>query len=142
MKKGREGPGRCSLCKLEAETNFHLGVECPFTQSVWLNIEEKLRIKNLWSGDSVINCMKTRCLNMEVKNIISLPIIVLWFIWKAINQSCFEDNTLLPSQVSLFSLGLLNSFSQDNLVVKIISVVVENIDKSYPWGYFDGSRAW
>ena len=80
MKKGREGPGRCPLCKMEAETNFHLGVTCPFTQSVWLNIEEKLRIKNLWSGDSVINCMKTRCLNMEVKNIISLPIIVLWFI--------------------------------------------------------------
>ena len=82
MKKGREGPGRCSLCKLEDETNFHLGVEYPFTQSVWLNIEEKLRIKNLWSGDSIINCMKTWCLNMEVKNIISLPIIVLWFIWK------------------------------------------------------------
>ena len=26
VKKGREGPGRCSLCKLEAESNFHLGV--------------------------------------------------------------------------------------------------------------------
>ena len=111
MKKGREGPGRCPLCKLEDETDFHLGLTCPFIQSVWLNIEEKLRIRNLWNGDSVINCMKNWCLNMEVKNIISLPIIVLWFIWKARNQSCFEDITLLPSQVSLFSLGLLNSFS-------------------------------
>ena len=52
----------------------------PSHRSVWLNIEDKLRIKNLWNGDSVINCTKTWCLNMEVKNIISLPIIVLWFI--------------------------------------------------------------
>ena len=33
----------------------------------------------------------------------------------------------------------MNSFSQNNLVVKIRSVVVEIINKSYPWGYFDGS---
>ena len=81
VKKGREGPRRCPLCKLEDETNFHLGVTCPFTQSVWLNIEEKLRIKNLWNGDSFINCMKNWCLNVEIKNIIYLPIIVPWFIW-------------------------------------------------------------
>ena len=70
-----------------------------------------------------------------------LPIIVLWFIWKAQNQSFFEDHTLMPSQVSSFSLGLLRSFPQDNYVVKIRPVFVESIDKSYPWGYFDGSAA-
>ena len=31
VKKGKEGLGRCYLCKLDTETNFHLGVECPFT---------------------------------------------------------------------------------------------------------------
>ena len=51
--KGREGPGRCYLCKLECETNFHIGVECPFTQSVWLIIEDNLKLNNLWNGDSV-----------------------------------------------------------------------------------------
>ena len=43
------------------------------------------------------------------------------------------------SRVSLFSLGPMNSFSQNNLVVKIRSIDVEIIDKSLPWGYFDGS---
>ena len=70
---------------MDVESNFHLGVGCPFTKSVWLDLEDKLRIKNLWSGDSVIDCMKTWCINMEVKHIKYLPIIVMSFIWKAIN---------------------------------------------------------
>ena len=89
VKKGREGPSRFYLCKLDAETNFHLGVDCPFSQSVWLIIEDKLRIKNLWSEESVIDCMKTWCVNSEVTHIKYLPVIVLWFIWKAMNHSCF-----------------------------------------------------
>ena len=28
-RKGREGPGRCYLCKEDAESNTHLGVDCP-----------------------------------------------------------------------------------------------------------------
>ena len=35
----------------------------------------------------------------------------------------------------------MRSLPQDSLVVKIISFAVEDIDKSYPWGYFDGSSA-
>ena len=84
---GREGPGRCYLCKLDAESKFHLGVECPFTISVWFELESKLKVKNLWFGDLVISCLRNWCLNEEVKHIISLPIIVSWFIWKARNQS-------------------------------------------------------
>ena len=69
-----------------------------------------------------------------------LPIIALWFIWKARNLSCFEDTILLPSQVAIFNLSLLK-FPQDNLAVKIRIIAAEIIDKSYPWGYFDGSAA-
>ena len=29
VRKGKEGPGRCYLCKMDAESNFHLGVGCP-----------------------------------------------------------------------------------------------------------------
>ena len=45
--KGREGPGRCYLCKQDCESNFHIGVECPFTQSVWLLIADTLKLNNL-----------------------------------------------------------------------------------------------
>ena len=52
---------------MDIESNFHLGVDCPFTKSVWLDLEDKLNIRNLWSEDYVTACMKTWCLNMEVK---------------------------------------------------------------------------
>ena len=79
-RNGWEGPGRCYLCKMEAESNYHLGVDCPFTKSVWIEIESKLNIKNLWTGDSILSCMKNWCYIDKVKQIRSLPVIVTWVI--------------------------------------------------------------
>ena len=141
VRKGREGTGRCYLCKLNIETNLHLGVECPFTQCVWMNLEDILKLNNLWYGGIVSDFLKTWRLNMKVKHIKTLPIIVLWNIWKAINLVCFEDISMTPAQVSIISLGLMRSLPQDSLVVNIKFVGVEDIDKTYPWGYFDGSSA-
>ena len=78
---------------------------------------------------------------MKVNHIKTLPIIVLWNIWKARNLVCFEDISMTPAQVSIISLGLMRSLPHDSLIVNIRSVIVEDIDKSYPWGYFDGSFA-
>ena len=69
---------------------------------------------------------------MKVNHIKTLPIIVLWNIWKVENLVCFEDISMTPAQVSIISLGLLRSLPQDNLVVNIRSVAVEDIDKTYP----------
>ena len=73
----------------------------------------------------------------ELKHIRSLPIIVLWYIWKARNLCCFDDKVLSPYQVSSLCLGCLNSFPQDK-IIRIRQVEAEVIDKTYPWGYFDG----
>ena len=32
-RKGREGPGRCYLCKEDGDSNTHLGVDFPFDKS-------------------------------------------------------------------------------------------------------------
>ena len=87
VKKGKEGPGRCFLCKMDVESNYHIGVDCSFTQNVWLIIEDKLKWNNLWSRESVSECLKSWCLNSEVAHIKSLPVIVIWFIWKDRNLS-------------------------------------------------------
>ena len=134
--KGRAGPGWCYLCKMEGESNFHIGVECPFTHSVWLLIVGNLKLNDLWSGVSVSNCFRNWCLNMEAADFIPLPIIVLWFIWRARNLSCFEDLSLPPAQVSSFSLGMMGVFPQKSFVASIRTISVEVIDKTYAWGFF------
>ena len=113
-------------------------MECTFSRCVWSEFEANL-IHNLWTGNSVSSCLKNWCLKGEVKHTRSLPIMVLWFIWKAINKSYFDDLVLTPFHVASLSLGLLSSFHQDKIVVRIRPVVEEVIDKSYPWVYFDGS---
>ena len=77
VNKGREGPDRCFLCKMDVETNFHHGVDCSFTQIVCLIIEDKLNFKNLWSGESVSSFLELWCLNSEVAHIKSLLDIVV-----------------------------------------------------------------
>ena len=104
---------------MDVETNFHIGVECPFTRRVWSKIESKLKINNIWHGNLVTNCMKNWCHNVEVRHIRSLPVIVSWFIWKARNQCFFDDFNPLPYQVSSFCLGLLSSYPQDNTIMNI-----------------------
>ena len=71
----------------------------------------------------------------------SLPVIVLWFIWKARNLCCFEDIQPKTHVVTSLCLGLLNSYRLDNIVMNMRLVVNELIDKTSLWGYFDGSTA-
>ena len=134
--KGRAGLGRCYLCKVECESNHHVGVECPFTQSVWLLIADDLKLNNLWSGISVSDCFRNWCLNMEVANYKHFPIIVLWYIWRARNLSFFEDISLTPAQVSSYFLGLMKSLPHKNSAVFARIISVEVIDKTYAWGFF------
>ena len=90
-------------------------MECSFTRQVWKEIEAKLGVKNLWTGTSVAICLKNWVLKSELKHIRSLPIIVLWFMWKARNQCCFEDKVISPYLVSTFCLGCLKAFPQERL---------------------------
>lgn len=98
-----------------------------------------MQLNNLWRGESVEVCLKILCLNKDTNGIRSLPLIVLWFIWKSRNQSCFEDFLPLPSQISSICLGMLRSIPQGIISIKTRQVVMESIDISFPWGYFDGS---
>ena len=67
--------------------------------------------------------------------------IVFWFIWKAHNQCCFDEIQPKYFLVTSLCLSLLNAYPLDNRITNIRRVVIEQIDKSVPWGFFDGSTA-
>ena len=54
-------------------------------------------------------------------------------------MSCFEDLSLSPAQVCSFSLGMMKNIPQKQSMLSICNILVEVIDKTYAWGYFDGS---
>ena len=56
-------------------------------------------------------------------------------------QCCFDNLTTSSAQVSAFSLGLLSSYPLDTAVLNIRIITEEVIDKTKPWGFFDGSAS-
>ena len=96
-------------------------------------------MKNLWLGYSMEHCLKTEFSKEELKDVRYFPLHFLWFIWKARNQIFLEDHLPLPIQVSIQSLGVLRSIPHDLIFIKTRLVVEETIDKTFAWGYFDGS---
>ena len=70
-----------------------------------------------------------------------MPILVFWFIWKSRNRSCFDNLNTSLAQVSAFSLGLLSSYPLDTATLKVRIIIEEVIDKTKPWGFFDGSAS-
>ena len=50
-------------------------------------------------------------------------------------------NWVYNTKVSAFSLGLLSSYPLDTTALKIRIITEEVIDKSKPWGFFDGSAS-
>ena len=115
------------------------GVDCSYTKCVWLEIESKLQLENLWLGDYVEHYPKTWRSNKELKGIIYFPLIVLWFIWKARYLSCFEDYLPFPIHVSIQSLGVLRYIPHNLIFIKTRLMVEEIIGKCSPWSFFDGS---
>ena len=88
-----------------------------------------------------MSCLKNWVYNTKVQNIRSLPIIVFWFIWNSRNRCCFDNQNTSPAQVPTFSLGLLSSYPLDTSVLKTRIITEEVIDKTKPWGFFDGSAS-
>eukprot|EP00253_Pinus_taeda_P004311 PITA_04311 len=48
-----QGPGRCSLCKAEAETINHLFLTCPAAKNVWVEVGKLMNKKIEWVGENL-----------------------------------------------------------------------------------------
>jgi hypothetical protein len=59
--KGWSGPNRCILCKENSETSYHLFVSCIFTQQVWHQVTEALKLTIQWLGPSTSSCFSSWC---------------------------------------------------------------------------------
>jgi hypothetical protein len=111
QRRGFNGPGICTLCKMQTETTHHLFMECAFTVEVWRIINSAFNFSGNWIGISLIlsDCFKQWTFsNNEIP---TLPALICWYIWNERNQSIFEDN--IPSVKKVIHLTIISL--RDNL---------------------------
>ena len=75
----------------------------------------------------------------SLKKFDSLPTVVSWGIWIHRNHSIFEDKVATPQLVASNLVAIANHFLTTQKSPRNRIPVQEVIDKTYPWGYFDGA---
>eukprot|EP00253_Pinus_taeda_P007926 PITA_07926 len=103
IKRGFQGPSRCSLCNGEAENQEHLLNRCPFAEHIW----EKIRglfgktMRDQTNISLTIRQWGTGQFQSKViRRIWSLAIgFAIWFIWKERNKRIFRGQNSRPEKV-------------------------------------------
>eukprot|EP00253_Pinus_taeda_P016842 PITA_16842 len=88
QRKGWSGPGRCSLCLLDSESNLHLFFQCPITTSIWYDLSFSFGFPHL-SFSSVQDGIRWwSCQSVLWRSLFAHS---CWLIWKWRNASIFQD---------------------------------------------------
>ncbi|XP_020596218.1 uncharacterized protein LOC110036174 [Phalaenopsis equestris] len=94
--KGLKGPSRCHLCNNDQESSDHFFFSCRFARDVWKNLTSKFNINLINVGKGNI---KDNLKDWQKINLMSLPFIVVWFLWNARNKVKHEDMGINPDSV-------------------------------------------
>ena len=100
MRKGFNGPSRCSLCMNHHETIDHLLDACPFTSQLWDLVAGDFRRTNRVKGNITETLKKWTDYPFE-SNILNqlwnfTPGFVLWSTWKERNSRIFKNTSSSP----------------------------------------------
>lgn len=68
-----------------------------------------------------------------------LPLLVIWGVWLAWNNLIFQDKPCTPEVTCVMALGIYKSFPLHIRVERQRVSLDIVIDKSKPWGFFDGA---
>lgn len=103
------GPGRCTLCKSEAESINHLFLKCPKTLKIWGETGNLLNKQLEWEGDNVQEAWKKWWQLYPNGNMHNLPLIISWGVWIARNRSIFQDKETPVTITTIQSISIYSS---------------------------------
>jgi hypothetical protein len=129
----------CMLCRNDCETNVHLFVHFPYSQSREKKSKNLTGVDNVWLDNTIEECLRAWFQKKEPSNFRAITCLVLWGIWLAWNSTIFEDEFIPYFQVygQIYALGQ-KCITQD--VEKIPRQIQEvQIDRSFCWSFFDGA---
>ena len=91
-----------------------------------------------WAGENFEHALGRWTNDRSLLAFKSLLAIVCWGIWIHRNCSIFKDKVMTPHLIAANFVAIANHFVVIQKPPRIRLLVQEVIDKSYPWGYFDG----
>lgn len=138
MRRGFHGPSICCLCKLHEEDTNHLFLPCPVTTLFWSRITTSLNIPTVWSGQNVGDASHRWWFGAQTHKARNWPPIICWGIWINRNKTIFMDTSINWDTSCSKLLANYNLISNDPDSKPPWAIILECIDTSYPWGYFDG----
>jgi len=139
QKRNMNGPGWCCLCRNGEESISHLFLQCRFVDEVWKECSKISSFHFRWDGLEVEQAWKNWVSNPANKDVFPLPLIVIWGIWLARNSVIFKDKTIPSESVAVKSISILAAYPQISSIPKTKNLSLMEIDKSRPWGFFDGA---
>jgi len=139
QKRNVYGPGWCCLCKNAEETITHLFLQCKFVAAVWEECSKLSSFHYRWEGLDMEQAWKLWVSNPANRDVIPLPLLVIWGIWYARNSFIFKDKEVSPEISAVKSISILAAFPQKSNAPKTKNLSIVEIDKSRPWGFFDGA---
>jgi len=139
QKRNFNGPGWCVLCKRAQESITHLFISCSFAVEVWKYCSSLVGGNLRWEGDLVGRAWDSWWRRTPLTKHKFLPLLVIWGIWLARNKAIFHDKPSLPEHIGALAVGIFNSFPEHVRAAKQRRDLVVEIDRSVPWGFFDGA---
>eukprot|EP00253_Pinus_taeda_P029586 PITA_29586 len=138
QKRGKIGPGWCSLCKANEESTTHLFLTCPFNVSLWA---ESLRLMNSplrWEGDNIQQAWFWWWQEASDEKVLSIPLLIAWGTWLARNQVIFKDLPFLIGKRVVEGATIYDNIPSSSGHSIHRSIKTKFIRESVPWAYFDG----
>lgn len=133
------GPGRCSLCKAEAESINHLFLKCPEALKIWGEIGLLLNKQLVWEGDNIKDAWQKWWNEHPIGNLRNLPLIISWGIWIARNKRVFQDKETPVAITEAQGAAIFASIPELKEPSSQRTVPDFQIAEGIPWAFFDGA---
>ena len=120
---------------------MHLFLQCPYIKEVWGECSKAFGIPCIWEGLSILQAWENWRRTVSQELMTALPLLVIWGVWLAQNNLIFAAKGCTPEITSTLAGGILSAFPQHIRVNNQREVFDLEIDRSVPWGFFDGAAS-
>ena len=111
--------------------NYSSFCSVPVLPSALARISNWLKIRNIWVGNSVEECLPPWFLRTELKQFWPIPFLALWGVWLDRNARLFEDKQLQTFQTFAQLSSVFNLCKEDSKIKTPSQIGDLLIDKRY-----------